>query len=98
MPSHEIYQLKVTLLGTRPPIWRRVLVPSDMTLMQLHRVIQDTMGWFDSHLHEFEIGGETYGSPDPFEGLMGEPPPLAERTAKLSLVLGWKGAKARYNV
>ena len=31
----EIYQLKVTLLGTSPPIWRRLLVPADLTLGQL---------------------------------------------------------------
>jgi len=36
----EIYQLKVILLGTSPPIWRRLLVPADLTLAQLHDVLQ----------------------------------------------------------
>ena len=36
----EIYQLKITLLGTSPPIWRRLLVPADVTLAQLHDVLQ----------------------------------------------------------
>jgi Plasmid pRiA4b ORF-3-like protein len=41
----EIYQIKVTLLGTRPPIWRRLLVPSEWTLEQLHALLQAAMGW-----------------------------------------------------
>ena len=51
----EIYQVKVTLLGTRPPIWRRLLVPADLTLEDLHDVLQAAMGWRDCHLHEFRI-------------------------------------------
>jgi len=59
-----VYQLKITLRDIKPPVWRRVLV-KDCTLTRLHDVIQTCMGWSDSHLHAFEIGGEQYGEPDP---------------------------------
>jgi hypothetical protein len=58
--SDEIYQLKVTLQGIRPPIWRRVQVP-DCTLGDLHDLIQVAMGWESGHLHQFEIDGVHYG-------------------------------------
>ena len=60
----QVYQLKITLKGSRPPIWRRVLVPEHFTLGDLHDIIQTVMPWYDGHLHEFEIGGVTYGVPD----------------------------------
>ena len=72
------------------------MVSSGMNLAQLHDVIQTAMGWYDSHLHEFTIEGENFGPPDSFGGDMGERPPRSERAAKLSAVLGWKGAKGRY--
>ncbi|CAN5711098.1 plasmid pRiA4b ORF-3 family protein [soil metagenome] len=59
------YQLKVTLRGTRPPIWRRVEVPGRTTLSRLHDVIQIAMGWTDSHLHQFVAAGVMFGVPDP---------------------------------
>jgi pRiA4b ORF-3-like protein len=59
-----IYQLKVTLKETKPPIWRRILVPGDSTLPRLHRILQVVMGWYDSHLHQFKVGGASYGEPD----------------------------------
>ena len=37
---NEIYQIKVTLLYTKPLIWRRLLVPATLTLEQLHDVLQ----------------------------------------------------------
>ena len=65
----EIYQLKVTLLETDPPIWRRLLVPGDTTLARLDDVLQAAMGWTDAHTHLFtvELGGAVvrYGEPDP---------------------------------
>lgn len=67
--AKEIYQLKITLKGSQPPIWRRVQVPADITLAELHDVIQSVMGWTDSHLHAFSIGQTQYGSVDPEFGL-----------------------------
>ena len=57
-----IYQLKITLRGSKPPIWRRVLVPGRFTLGELHLVIQAAMGWGNCHLHEFAIGKQTYSA------------------------------------
>jgi len=59
------YQLKITLADIEPPIWRSILVPGLLTLDRLHRVIQQVMGWTDAHLHEFVIGRQRYGKPDP---------------------------------
>jgi hypothetical protein len=61
----KVYQLKITLRHSRPPIWRRVQVAGDVTLAHLHRIIQEAMGWTDSHLHQFIVGDTYYGVPDP---------------------------------
>ena len=58
----EVYQLKVVVAGIEPPIWRRIQVPADVTLAGLHRILQRAMGWTDSHLHEFEIKRQRYGT------------------------------------
>lgn len=63
--SDVIYRLKITLRGSRPPIWRRALVPGNLSLYKLHKAIQISMGWFDSHLHQFIIHGRIYSKPDP---------------------------------
>ncbi len=61
----RIFQLKIGLREVRPPVWRRVLVPGEVTLGDLHEVVQVALGWTDSHLHEFEVDGVRYGVPDP---------------------------------
>ncbi len=61
---YSVYRLKITLLDTDPPIWRRIEVPGSMRLSKLHRCIQAAMGWQDYHLHEFRIGDRVYGFPD----------------------------------
>ena len=88
-----ILQIKVTLLGTKPPIWRRVLVPPDLTLGQLHTVLQIAMGWQGGHLHDFRIGKASYGS---LEFAEGADDTIDEQTARLSDVLGRPRAKALY--
>jgi hypothetical protein len=55
-----VYQLKVTLDGIRPSIWRRIQVRGDITLFKLHKILQVVMGWQDYHLHQFLINGESY--------------------------------------
>jgi hypothetical protein len=62
--SITLYQLKIALKGIRPPIWRRVVVPSHITFAQLHDVIQTVMGWEDYHLYEFEIDDILIDIPD----------------------------------
>lgn len=63
------YQLRVTLLETHPPIWRRIVVPPNASAEFLHSVIQTSMGWTDSHLHQFILGKRPnyvyVGLPDP---------------------------------
>lgn len=66
----NVYQFKITLEGIKPAIWRRIQVPEMYSFWDLHVAIQDSMGWFDCHLHEFEVLNpktgilERIGSPD----------------------------------
>src|SRR5436190_2318881 len=61
-PVKLAYQLKVTLNGSKPPIWRRLLV-ADCTLDVLHQLIQIAMGWTNYHMHEFEVGEDRFCDP-----------------------------------
>jgi hypothetical protein len=87
----QIFQLRISLAGVRPSVWRRVLVPGGYTLDRLHRVVQHAMGWQDCHLHCFEIGGTQYGVPDPDDGLLLRD----ELDTRLDAVVG-KGSRFHY--
>ncbi len=63
-PGAFVYQVKVTLLGITPHIWRRFLLPGNTKLEQVHEAIQSAFGWQNCHLHQFEIGGQRYGDPE----------------------------------
>ncbi len=95
MDSEEIYQIKVTLRGSKPPIWRRIQVSGDITLGQLHLVLQVVMNWLDYHLHEFDIAGKSYGNPE-FDEPMFAPPPIDEDSVKLSELHLKRKAKFSY--
>jgi hypothetical protein len=91
----QIYQLKITLLGIKPPIWRRFYVPGDMNLAKLHHVIQCIMGWEESHMHQFKVGKTYYGMtyPDDFDGM---PETRDERKARLNELVSRPKAKFIY--
>jgi hypothetical protein len=83
----RIYQIRITLNRTKPAIWRKVAVPADISLGELHEVIQVAMGWMDDHLHQFILRNKSVkltreelvrafqkGTPDPalFSRMRGE--------------------------
>ncbi len=95
--SSAACQLKVVLLGTEPPVWRRLLVPANANLGWLHAVIQVAMGWTNSHLHHFLTpqGRYTDLSQCEEEGFGGEPD-RNETGAELLQVAPTKGSDFRY--
>jgi Plasmid pRiA4b ORF-3-like protein len=56
-----VYQLKITLRGISPLIWRRLLVHAETSIADLHHILQLAMGWTNSHLHRSLIHGKEYG-------------------------------------
>ncbi|TQC39227.1 plasmid pRiA4b ORF-3 family protein [Rhodococcus sp. WS4] len=52
------FRIRLDLAGAKPPVWRRLELPGDLTLDRLHRVIQTAMGWLDGHLHRFRTGSD----------------------------------------
>jgi len=57
--KNQIYQIQIALKDFKPKIWRRLLIPADTLLSDLHKIIQTSMGWTNSHLHQF-IKDRTY--------------------------------------
>ena len=95
------FQFKISLKGLRPPIWRRILVPSSYSFWDLHVAIQDAMGWLDFHLHLFRIRSPTDGKraeigiplDDPFSDL---PEPLAGWSVPVASYFTLSNRKATY--
>ncbi|WML26246.1 plasmid pRiA4b ORF-3 family protein [Neobacillus sp. OS1-33] len=50
-----IFQLKITIKESKPPIWRRIEIGDSMTFSDLHKAIQIAFEWGDYHLHGFDI-------------------------------------------
>ena len=92
--SMTIYRVRVSLLDIEPPIWRRIELSGQTTLRQFHRILQIVMGWENSHLHEFLVGLQRYGVPDPTYDEPGDVVP--EGKVRLSEVLPTPGAQIRY--
>jgi hypothetical protein len=85
-----VHRLKIGLRGAKPPIWRRLEVPSSYKLDKLHRTIQLAFGWQDYHLWAFETANGDYGRADP---------ELGHRSAasiRLAQVAPHRGDRIRY--
>jgi len=79
----DIACLKVTLQQIRPPIWRRLEVPTALSLGAFHSILQVAFGWTDSHLHQFHAGDHRFGMiDDEFEDDIAD-----ENTARLDQLL-----------
>jgi hypothetical protein len=87
-----VYQLKVTLAGSRPTIWRRLQVPGNLTLGRLHEILQIAMGWQDMHLHLFASGRTVYSPPETDLGFASR----NERQVRLREVLTREKERIRY--
>jgi hypothetical protein len=89
----DVFLLRVTLIDVAPPIWRRVLVPQDISLPSLHRVLQAAMGWTDSHLHQFKAGEVHFAEPSDEDY---EPVPIDYRRIALNQLIRHKGSTCIY--
>ncbi|MCX6930168.1 MAG: plasmid pRiA4b ORF-3 family protein [Verrucomicrobia bacterium] len=92
-----IYVLKIVLKATKPAVWRRLQVPGNANLGWLHAVLQVTMGWTNSHLHQFRIGDQVYSDPAfNLDEEAGSPPVLDERETILMDLALRKGTVLGY--
>ncbi len=93
--ADTVYQFKITLLESHPPIWRRIQV-RDCTLDKLHEYIQTAMGWTNSHLHHFRIGEQLYGDPELMQENFEEMEYKDSTTTKISDILPRDGKRFRF--
>ncbi len=97
----QCFTVRVELNDLKPPIWRRLALVGDVTLSELHDVLQAAMGWTDSHLHHFLMGpGKRDHRREPFvepysesEGEDG----IFERDVRLDQVVAEPGHRLFYD-
>lgn len=78
------YQLRIELKEVQPLVWRRLLVPENVTLAKLTVILQSAMGWHGGHLHEYIVGRLHYGIPDQD---WDDEPVLDERRVRLNTLV-----------
>lgn len=94
-PANSVYQFKITLQESHPPIWRRIQV-QDCTLDKLHEHIQTAMGWTNSHLHHFKIGEQLYGDPDLLQENFEDMEYMDSTTTRISDILPRNSKRFRF--
>ena len=93
LASVPAYRITITLQDVTPQVWRRVVLPGQWHLGQVHLAVQTAMGWDNSHLHEFTASGLRYGVPDP---TWGDNEVRRETTARLHEVVVGSGDSIAY--
>ena len=94
--------VRVDLVDADPQVWRRLELPSALTLEQVHGVLQAAFGWTDSHLHRFALGESVWDADEVYVGwaeleeVDGEQVVLPDRTVRLDEVLSEPGHTLRY--
>jgi hypothetical protein len=89
-----VHRVKVSLYGAKPPVWRRLEIPSSMPLNLVHALLQIAFDWHDYHLHVFETVCGEFGSPDQADDWADR---QDEATATLAQVAGAEQAKVVYS-
>lgn len=69
MYAMRSFQLKIAALGLDTPLWRRVVVPADITYARFHNVMQALFAWNDEWDHQWTVGGLSLGRPDDTSGM-----------------------------
>jgi hypothetical protein len=82
---NSVYQLHISLNGIEPVIWRRIQVLGRVSLYKLNRIIQESMGWKNSHLNFFKINDIEYEVK--YDNLDEIPQALDEKEFKLCQVV-----------
>ena len=95
------YTVRIDIVDSSPPIWRRLSLPSNLALDRLHDVLQAAFGWTDSHLHQFTPSADPHrqefeGILTPFDLAEGEEGVL-ESELRLEQLLGAPGDTLRYS-
>ena len=88
----KLYQINVVLQDSKPPIWRRLLIAPEITLFDLHKIIQIAMGWTTSHLHQFKIDNKYYSIPSEDDWQ----PVIDERKIHIAEIAPVEGSKFVY--
>lgn len=82
--AKQIFRFKIVLDDILPQIWRTIEVECDITFYQFHLIIQEAMGWTNSHLHEFNDGNFRIGDTSEEACEFGNPPQWEEKDKKIS--------------
>ena len=94
--AKKIFKFKIILDDILPQIWRTIEVESDITFYQFHLIIQEAMGWTNSHLHEFNAGNFRIGDTGEEACEFGDPPQWEEKDKKIGDYFSEENAKINY--